>query len=827
MMYFKLALRLLKRDLRSGELTLLMLALCIAVASATTISLFVDRLQRTLTIQAAEFLAGDLVISGSAPVDPNWLDQAEGLQLAQSQTVEFVSMLLENGQTLLASIKAVDQNYPLRGFLKTIDAEGANENKLSHGPEPGKAWVGKRVLSALALNIGDRLTVGEKPLVIEKIVSYEPDKRGDFYSFSPRVLINRADLKATGVIQPGSHVHYFYQFAGREDGLSIFKQKLKPLLNPAQRILDIHEDRPELGSALRRAERYLGLSSIVVILIAGVAIAMAAGRYTERHLNASALLRCLGCSQREIVRLYLFQFLVLGMASSAVGCLFGWFGQLSLLYLLKPLLPVQPAAPGWLAVMLGFVTGMAILLGFALPPLARLRQVSALRVLRRELAPLPTRAWLIYGLAITLTTVLIWRHTTDWQMTAIITGGGMGVLLVSALLVNGILILLGKWLSRLGITWRFGVQGIVRNRKAAVGQVLAFSVTLAAMSLSFDVRSHLIERWQRQLPERAPNHFVLNIIPEHLPGFVQFLKKNTIESSRFYPIVRGRLVAVNGDAVQKRVGKDSRGEGATQRDLSLTWAKELPEDNLIADGGAWPGDQTGWVSVEERLAENLGIDVGDTLLFTIGSAQVSAKVANLRRLDWDTMKPNFYMIFSPGTLEGFPATYLTSFFLAEGQKALLNHLVKSFPAVTVLEVDQILRQLKSMLKQLTEAVDLLLYFALLAGFLVLFASVYASLDQRVYVGALMRTLGARRDWLRKIHLIEFGVLGSLAGLLAIVITQALVFALYTQVMHINFRAPGLGWMIMPIAGAVSVAVVGYLGVGVVVKRSPMSILRGL
>lgn len=824
---FMLALRLLKRDGRSGELTLLVSALLIAVASATTISLFADRLQRTLTLQAAEFLAGDLVIAGRAAIESDWLNQAAALGLQLSQTAEFSSVLLENEQMLLASVKAVSQNYPLRGFLKTQQADISEESKVYQGPQPGTAWVEKRILSALNLNLGDRLTIGEKPLRVERVLSYEPDKRGDFYSFSPRVMINQADLAATGVIQPGSHVHYFYQFAGSAAELAAFKQAIKPQLNPSQRILDIREDRPELGSAIRRAERYLGLSSIVVVLIAGVAIAMAAGRYTERHFNASALLRCLGCRQAEIIRLYVYQFLVLGALASAAGCLLGWLGQMGLFYLLKPLLPLQLANPGWLAVVFGFVTGMSILLGFALPPLLRLRRVSPLRVLRRELEPLPTQAWLIYAVAIGVMALLVWRYSNDWQMTASIIGVGLLVLLGFALLIAGLLRLLGKWLPRLSLTWRFGMQGLIRNRSACVSQILAFSVTLAAMSLSFSVRHDLIEQWRQQLPENAPNHFVLNIIPEKLSRFEQDLQRDGVVSSRFYPIVRGRLVAINDEAVQKRVSKDSRGEAATQRDLSLTWAAGLPEDNVITAGESWRGNQAGWVSVEQKLAESLNIGVGDRLLFTVGSAQVSAKVLNIRSLQWDTMKPNFYMVFSPGTLDKFPTTYLTSFYLPDAQKSLLNQLVKAYPAITVLEVDQILKQFKNILKQLTQAINLLLSFALLAGFMVLFAAVYASLDKRIYEGALMRTLGALRGWLRKTHLIEFGLIGALSGVLAAVIAQTVSYVLYTHVMHIPFQASLWIWLVLPLVGTVSVGLAGYWGVREVVNQSPMRVLRRL
>lgn len=824
---FKLALRLLKRDGRSGELTLLVLALLIAVASATTISLFADRLQRTLTFQAAEFLAGDLVLASSTPVDDSWLQHAETVGLAQSQTTEFSSVLLENEQMLLASIKAVSQAYPLRGFLKVQDSDAAAERVVYQGPEPGMAWVETRVLSALHLNLGDTLIVGEKSLLVQSVLSYEPDKRGDFYSFSPRVMINQADLAATGVIQPGSHVHYFYQFSGADGELAAFKNDLKTQLNPSQRIMDIHEDRPDLGSALQRAERYLGLSSIVVILIAGVAIAMAAGRYTERHFNASALLRCLGCKQTEIIWLYAVQFLVLGVVASAAGCLLGWLGQMGLFYILKPLLPQQLANPGLLSIVFGFITGMAILLGFALPPLLRLQRVSPLRVLRRELEPMPTKAWLIYGLAIAVMSVLIWRYSNDWQMTVSILGVGLVVLLLLGLLIAGLLQFSRRLLPHLGVTWRFGVQGLMRNNRASVSQILAFSITLAAMSLSLTVRSDLIDQWQAQLPDHAPNHFALNIIPEHQQAFKHDLQQAGIGSSEFYPVVRGRLVAINDEAVQKRVSKDSRGEAATQRELSLTWAQAIPDDNVITNGKSWAENEPGLVSVEQKLADNLNIKLGDMLIFTVGSAQVSARVANLRSLQWDTMKPNFYMIFSPGTLDDFPATYLTSFYLPDTGKSLLNQLLKTYPATTILEVDQILKQFKTILKQLTQAVNLLLYFALSAGFVVLFAAVYATLDNRIHEGALMRTLGARRGWLRKTHLIEFGLLGAVAGLLAATISQAILYVLYSQVMHIPFQVAVSTWLFLPIIGAVLVGIAGFWGVREVVNQSPMRVLRRL
>lgn len=824
---FNLALRLLWRDSRSGELTILILALLIAVTSSTAIALFADRLQNTMIIQAAEFLAADLVITSPTVIPQDWQHQATQHHLAQAHTAEFSSVLMEHDEMLLASIKSVSSTYPLRGFLKTQATEDGVESEQRHAPAIGTVWVEKRVLSALKLQVGDVLTVGEKPLTIAQIVTYEPDKRGDFYSFSPRVLMNEADLAATNVLQAGSHVHYFFQFSGEETALAEFKRWSKPLLNPSQKLLDIHEDRPELGGALEKAQRYLGLSSIIVILIAGVAIAMATRRYTERHFNITALLRCMGCKQREIVWLYSSQFLILGIVTSSIGCLLGWFAQQGLFYLLRELLPKQLANPSLSAVLFGLILGLGVLLGFALPPLLRLKQVSPLRVLRRELEPLPASGWLVYGLALTIITLLIGRYTQDFNMTFTIVGVGLLMLLVLGLLMNGLLVFMAKLLPSLPLVWRFALQGLVKNNRASISQLLAFSITLVAMILSFSVRTDLIEDWQQAMPTNAPNHFALNIFPEQHAGFQQELTQQHISGSQFYPVVRGRLVSINNTPVQQVVSKDSQGDNATHRELSLTWTQELPEDNKIIDGNWWTDSQAGQVSVEEKLAHSLKIKLGDELTFTIGSEQVKASVSSIRKLQWNTMKPNFYMIFSPNTLNNYPYTFITSFYLPSEQKPLLNALIKKYPSITVLEVDLILQQIKTILTQLTEAINYLLYFALLAGFTVLWAAVYASLDNRIYEGALMRTLGTERRFLRTTHFLEFSVLGLIAGLFAVFMSEVIRYTLYTQVIHIDYSLNFYLWAVIPISSVLLVGLVGYWGLRDVVNKSPLRVLREL
>lgn len=822
---FSLALRMLARDSRSGELTILLAALVIAVTSSTAITLFADRLHRTMTAQAADFLAADLVIASPSRIPESWLTQARQLNLSAAETVEFSSVLIENDELLLAGVKAVSPHYPLRGALKIFGSDLNTEQTVHSGPAAGRAWVDRRILSALKLNIGDSLTVGETALTVTQIIAYEPDKRGDLYSLSPRVMMNTADLPAARVIQPGSHVHYFFQFSGAPEAITAFNHWLKPKLNPSQRLMDIHEDRPELGTALERAERYLGLSSIVVVLIAGVAIATAARHYSERHFNATAILRCLGCKRQDILWLYSTQFIVLGMLGSAAGCLLGWFAQEGLFHSLKNLLPQQIVSPSLFAVLFGFLTGMSILLGFALPPLLRLQRVSPLRVLRRDLEPLPVSAWLVYGLATGTITLFVWRYTEDIKMTAIIIGVGFIALVALGLLVYGFMAVVRKLLPRFSMIWRFGVQGLTRNSQASINQILAFSITLVAMTLSFTVRNDLLDNWRHQLPENAPNYFVLNIFPAQRQPMQQELLDRKISGSRFYPVVRGRLVEIDDIPVQQIVSKDSQGENATHRDLSLTWSAQIPEDNRIAAGRWWRSGELGAVSIEQKLAQSLNVDLGDILTFTVGSEQFEATVTSIRSVQWDTMKPNFYMIFSPGTLDRFANTFITSFYLPDTQKSQLNELVKKFPGITLLEVDLILKQFKSILAQLTQAINYLLYFALLAGFTVLFSAVHASLGHRIHEGALMRTLGAHRAFLRKTHIIEFSLLGFCAGLLAIALSEIILFALYHQVINLNYSPNLTLWLLMPPSSALFVGLAGYWGVKDVVNKSPLILLR--
>ena len=823
-----LALKLVRRDWRSGELSILVGALVIAVAGSTAVSLFGHRLSRTMETQAAEFLAADLVVSAHEPSPEEWFRKAGELGLAQTRIVEFPSVLVENGELLLTGAKGVSQGYPLRGQVRTTTTDLVAETNATEIPERGTAWVDQRVLNSLKLSLGDSITLGEKPLKLARLLTHEPDRRGDLYSLSPRLMFNLADLESAGVIRPGSNAHYYALFAGDEGNIRAFRRWLKPLLHPGQRLADIHEDRPELGNALSRAERYLGLSSTVIVLIAGVAIAMSARRYSERHYDLTALLKCLGARERDVLLIHLTQYLVIGITASLLGCVLGYLAQEGVAGWLKGILPHALVAPVWYAPLYGMAAGLFVLLGFALPPVLRLKRLPPLRVLRRDLAPLPSSAWTVYGLALATLALLVWRYTGDGRMTAIVMGIALGVLAVASLLVLALLRGSRRLLPWLSLPWRFGLQNLTRNPRLGLSQILAFGLTLTAMLVSLLVRTELVQEWRRQLPENAPNYFALNLFESELPAFREFLARQAIDSTEFYPIVRGRLTAVNGVDAHAIAHKDSQGEGAINRELSLTWSDTPPVDNRVT-AGRWWGAETGpgSVSVEAKLAESLQIHLGDTLTFSVAGQEIKAVVTNLRSVRWDTLRPNFYMIFSPGSLQGHPATWLTSFHVPPANKQDLVALAKGFPAMTLLEVEQLLKQFQAILKEISLAIEFVLVFALAAGFTVLFASVRATLDERLREDALLRAMGASRSLLRKSLGMEFAALGLLSGLLAAAASEAIAWVLFSRVFELEPKFHWGIWGLAPLLGALAVGISGYLHTRGVLGGSPIKILREL
>jgi len=823
---FSLAIRQLLRDARAGELRVLFFALLVAVAASTAIGYFGARLNGAMLLRATEFLGADLLLEGSSPARPEQIQSGKDLGLQHAQVVEFSSVIATDQGIQLSSIKAADGIYPLRGQLKSAPAPFAQE-EAGGSPQPGEAWVEARLLTALDLKIGDSIDVGMKPLRLSRVLTYEPDRAGNFYSLTPRVMINLADLTATGVVQPGSRVSYRELWRGDASALATYRAQLKPGLAANQRLQDARDGNRQIGGALGKAERYLNMASLVAVLLSGVAVALSATRFATRRFDASALLRCLGLSRRETLVLFSLQLTVLGLLASISGALIGWFAQLGLFALLGDLLPTDVPPGGLLPAIAGIGTGLVALAGFALPPLAALGRVPPLRVLRRDMLPIPSSTWMVYGAALGALGLIMWRLSLDLVLTFALLGGGV----LAALVLGGLLLLVLKSLRRLlaraSLPWRLGLGQLLRHPLAAAGQSLAFGLILLSMALIALLRGELLDTWQNQLPKNAPNYFALNILPADKQAFTDRLIELSAQSAPLYPVVPGRLISINGEPVQGIVSKDSQGDRAVQRDLSLTWAAQLPAGNSITAGNWWsaqPSDDIPGVSVEGKVAESLKLKLGDHLVFTVGGVNREARVTSLRSINWDNFQPNFFMIFQPGTLQDLPATYLTSFYLAAGHDQQIIDLSRAFPAVTILQVEALLAQLRSILGQVTLAVEYVLLFVLAAGMAVLFSGLQATLDERIRQGALLRALGAERQLLVKARRIEFGLLGAVSGLLAAIGCELVSLVLYRYAFDLAWH-PHPWLLLLPLIGALLVGGAGVFGTRRALNASPLTVLR--
>ncbi|APU30613.1 ABC transporter permease [Ectopseudomonas alcaliphila JAB1] len=823
---FSLAARQLLRDARAGELRVLFFALLVAVAASSAIGYFSARLNDAMLLRASEFLAADLRLSGSSPASQEQIDAGLKLGLDHAQAVEFSSVVAAQEGIQLASVKAANSLYPLRGELRSA-AEPYAPEEVGSGPRPGEVWAEARLMVALNLKIGDELEIGAKTLRLSRVLTYDPDTAGDFYSLTPRVLMHLDDLAATEVVQPGSRVRFRELWRGDANALAAYRQAVEAGLEPNQRLDDARDGNRQVGGALGRAERYLNLASLAAVLLAGVAVALSAARFAARRFDASALLRCLGLSRREALALFGLQLALLGLIACLIGALLGWAGQHVLFYLLRGLIPDDlPPADLWPA-LAGMATGLVALAGFALPPLAALGRVPPLRVLRRDMLPVPASSWLVYGAALIALGLIMWRLSLDLRLTLALLGGG----LLAALLLGGLLLLglqsLRRLLQRAALPWRLGLGQLLRHPLAAAGQSLAFGLILLAMALIALLRGELLDTWQDQLPEDAPNHFALNVLPAERDAFAARLAELSPHPAPLYPVVPGRLIMINGEPVRQLVTKESRGERAIQRDLSLTWAEDLPSDNLITAGNWWGAahaSELPGVSVESELAESLQLKLGDQLRFNVGGIERDAQVTSLRQVDWDSFQPNFYMIFEPQTLQDLPATYLTSFYLPPGQDAELVALSRAFPSVTLLQVDALLAQLRSILAQVTLAIEYVLLFVLAAGITVLLAGLQATLDERIRQGALLRALGAERKLLISARRAEFGLLGAAAGLLAALGCELVSFLLYRYAFDMSWQ-PHPWLLLLPLIGALLIGLAGVLGTRRALNASPLSVLR--
>ena len=836
--------RMTARDWRAGELRFLLVALIVAVASLSAVGFFIDRMRSSLNRDAHQLLGADLLINADQPVRPAWRQEALRRGLILADTVTFPSMAQagqgEQSSAQLASIKAVSERYPLRGAVKiTASADEAGQGrgqKTTATPAPGTVWVDPNILSGLKTTVGATLTLGDKTFTITELIAAEPDRGPSFANFAPRVMISMADLPATGLVDNGSRVTYRLLVAApsNNDFAAVvayeawLKNRIAQDAVKGVRIESLENGRPEMRATLDRADRFLSLVGLLSAMLAAVAVAMAARRFMLRHLDACAMLRCLGLSQNQVSALYLVEFLLVGLAGSLLGVAVGFGAHFVLLQLIGSFITTDLPPVSVLPALQGVATGMLLLIGFALPPVLQLRNVPHNRVLRREQAPPQAMALATYGLGIVAFVGLLLWQAGDRQL-ALVTAlgflGGFGLFAAAGWLGLALLRRLRGAID--AQSWRFALNALQRRPGATIVQVVSLSLGLMALLLLTVVRGDLMSAWQSATPADAPNRFVINIMPDQQADVAARLSAARVSDAVLYPMIRGRLTAMNGEPITAATYAAEDARRLAEREFNISTMATMQASNQIV-AGKWFSDVPGQpeASVEQGIAKTLGIKLGDVMRFDIAGQIVDAKVTSLRKLEWGSMRANFFVIINPRAMQATPQTLMTAFHLPAGAPNLTNTLTREFPNLTVIDVSGIILQLQEVLGQVVTAVEFLFLFTLVSGVLVLYAALMGSQDERTREAGLLRALGATRRQLSRAQWIEFALVGALSGLLAASGAAALGWALATY----QFK---FAWVFSPVVfmAGMAVGVVcaiggGWLGLRNVLRQPPLQTLRG-
>ena len=831
--FLRLGWRTLLRDLRAGELRLLMVAVTLAVAALTSVGFFADRLQGGLQRDALQLLGGDVVVASDNPTPQAFVDKAQALGLQAVGTMGFPTMGrasdAQGGASKLVALKSVAAGYPLRGTLKVADAPGAAEQATRDIPAPGEVWVDAPLLDALGLAMGDQLLLGDAQLRIARIIVIEPDRGAGFMSFAPRVMLNAADVPATGLVQPASRITYRFAVAGQPAAVKAFaewaaEEVKKPDVR-AVRVESLESGRPEMRQTLDRAQKFLSLVALLAALLSAVAVALAARGFAADHLDASAMLRVLGQSQRTIAGAYTTEFALIGVFASALGVAVGYLVHNVFVLLLSGLVESALPAPSLWPVAFGLGMGLTLLLAFGLPPVLQLAQVPPLRVIRRDVGGLKPASLAVLCVGVAGFAALLLAVSSDLKLGLIAVGGFAGAVALFAGLSWVAVKLLRKSVNETTAPrWLVLATRQISARPAyAVVQVSSLAVGLLALVLLVLLRTDLISSWRQATPPDAPNRFVINVMPEQADDFQKTLQTNGVAKYDWYPMIRGRLLAVNGQPVGPDNYTEDRAKRLVDREFNLSTAVQQPPHNQIV-AGRWTENEAGAVSVEEGIAETLGLKLGDRLLFDIGGVQNEARITSLRKVDWGSMRANFFVMYPVQQLEGVAITYLAAYRAPEVQ-GFDNALVRQFPNITNVDMASTINQVQRVLDQVIRAVEFLFAFTLAAGLVVLFAAVTATREERAREFAIMRAVGARASLLRQVQRAELMGVGLLAGFLASAVAVAVGWALARYVFDFAWTASLWVPLAGALAGAVLALLAGWWGLREVLRRPVVETLR--
>jgi putative ABC transport system permease protein len=828
------ALRMLVRTWRGGQLGLIIWSLVLAVAVVTSVSLLAERIEGALTAESSAFLAADRVVRSGRATNPDWVAAAEQQQVQTAKVLSFASMVYHQNDMHLASIKAVDNAYPLKGQLRRttvpFTADASLIESVDFGPAMGEVWVDARLLPLLNIQLGDQIELGDIRLKATQVVVEEPD--GSSYgAFGARVLMNAGDIPASGVIVPGSRVTYKYLLAEGASGAQGFRGYmawLKTQLGVHERLITPDEAQASIASTMDKGRRFLLLAGSIGVVLAGIALALASYHFAAGQTQQVALLKSWGISASAVRSLYLQQSLWLGVGGSVLGLLVGYGFHELLISVVREWLPISLPMAGIRPWITGMATGLLCLGGFTLPALWHLPAQSPLAVLRQDVqvAPVSSVVRGLFGVS-AVAGLLFWYSNSFFLSLAILAGFA---LTAAATLVIGLLLLrLGKtYGQKLGSIWRLASTNLWRRKSQSVVQMVGFSGAIALLMIMTVVRTSLIDEWRWQLADDAPNHFLLNVAPYELDGVRDLVTEQNLQTAGWYSMVRGRMTEVNTVPITE-AQRDSH--ESFRRELNLSWTTELPEGNKLTGGKWWDeldlsGDIAP-VSLEDELAGELGLSIGDQITFSVGGLIFKAQVTSTRSLNWDNMTPNFYFLFPEGLLEDYPRTHMTSLYIPAQQKLLVNDLLRAYPTVQVIELDKIIDRIRTIVGQVTSGLEVMTMLILACGVLVMFAAVSLSMTERLQESAILRTLGSSRRLILGIQLVEFSVLGLMAGLLAAMGAEVAVALLQKFMFDLPFALHPWLWLVGPLAGAV---LVGTLGLGYsrkAVVQPPLEVLKGL
>ena len=824
---WRFALKQTWRDFRAGDLRLLGLAVVVAVAAISSVGFLSDRVSRALERDAGQMLGADLVVELQTEADQAWVDRAQSLGLSAIRTWNFPSMVgSAAGELQLASVKVVESGYPLRGQLRTSKAMTEPDEPTVTAPEVGKVWVDGQLLALLGLSVGDTLSVGSQTLLVDRVITYEPDRGVQFVNVAPRVLIRAEDLAQSGLLGPGSRVRHSMLVAGDTQLVDDYRDWLKPQLTAAQELVTVNDGRPEITRTLERANEFLTLVVMIAVLIAAVAVALGARRFSQRQQPAIAVMRCCGATQGAVTKLLVIEFMVVALVGSAVGLVVGWVAQMALVNIMQGFVSEDLPGVGWVPALQGLYAGIWLLFAFSLPPLQALRQVSAAQILRHEVPAFPVQSLAGYVLAFAGFALLMWWIAGNLRYGFGLAAGFVVAAVLFGMLSFGALKLLNLVRPMLGHrpAWRFALAGMVRRRASSIAQISALAVGMMAILLLTIVRTDLLQGWQQTVPPDAPNRFLINIQPDQVPTVKDALTQAGLKDLSFYPMIRGRVIAHNGQEIVAEDFESPRAQRLLQRDFNLSYADALPDSvKLLAGQPLNPGAME--LSMEQDVAALLGMGVGDEVVFEVAGQPVPVKITSVRQVDWDSMEPNFFAVLSTAALKDQPQTFITSFHLPADKVPVTQSLIRQFPNLTIFDVGALLAQLQSVLDRVSVAIQGLFVFAILAGAIVLAAALSASRHERMREAALLRALGATNAQLSRAQRIELLGIGALAGLMAATGATLAAWALATWVFEFSMQWSLTPWILGLAVCMPGAWLAGSLVLRGVLKSPPLLILR--